>query len=123
MKKSKINNKFIYLISPKKIIKKKFYFQLNEIFKLNKVNFFQLRLKKESKINKIIIGKKVKKICRKHNVNFIINDDPFLAKELNADGCHLGQKDMDLRLARKILRKHIIEITCHNSKKLITLVI
>ena len=43
----------------------------------------------------------------------------MLAKKINADGCHLGQTDMNIVLARKILKKHIIGITCHNSKKLI----
>ena len=45
----------------------------------------------------------------------MINDDPWLAKNLNADGCHLGQKDTDILNARKILGKKIIGITCHNS--------
>jgi len=45
----------------------------------------------------------------------LINDDPWLAKNLNADGCHLGQKDIDILKARKILGKKIIGITCHNS--------
>ena len=45
----------------------------------------------------------------------MINDDPWLAKILNADGCHLGQKDTDILKARKILGKKIIGITCHNS--------
>ena len=36
-----------------------------------------------------------------------------------ADGCHLGQKDMNYKNARKLLGKKIIGITCHNSKKLI----
>ena len=39
-------------------------------------------------------------------------------KKLNADGCHLGQKDMPLFKARKILKKKIIGVTCHNSIKL-----
>ena len=43
----------------------------------------------------------------------------MLAKEINADGCHLGQTDMSVVLARKMLKKKIIGITCHNSKKLI----
>ena len=53
--------------------------------------FFQLRLKKNFKKK---IGKKIKKICKKFKVKFLINDDVFLAKKLNADGCHLGQKDL-----------------------------
>ena len=68
--------------------------------------------------NLVLIGKKVKKICKKFNVKFIINDNPFLAKILNADGCHLGQKDMKISEARKIQKNKIIGITCHNSIKL-----
>ena len=116
---SKSNNKFIYLISPNKINNNNFYSQLKEIFKSKKIAFFQLRLKKESNKNKIIIGKKIQKLCKKYKVKYIINDDPFLAKNLNADGCHLGQSDTNILLARRILKKHIIGITCHNSKKLI----
>ena len=69
--------------------------------------------------SKIIIGKKIQKICRKHKVKFIINDDPFLAKKLKADGCHLGQKDMSVIKAKKILKNKIIGVTCHNSVKLV----
>ena len=89
------------------------------MFKLNKVAFFQLRLKYESKRNKLIIGKKIKKLCNKYKVKYIINDDPLLAKKLDADGCHLGQKDMSIVSAKKIIGNKILGITCHNSKKFI----
>ena len=115
----KNKKKFVYLISPNKIKSNSFYNQLEQIYKLKKVAFFQLRLKNESKKNKLIIGKKIQKLCKKYKVKYIINDDPLLAKEINADGCHLGQTDMNIVLARKVLKKHIIGITCHNSKKLI----
>ena len=72
---------------------------------------------------KILIGRKIKKICKKFNVKFIINDDPILAKKLNADGCHLGQKDMKINEARKVLKNKIIGITCHNSIKLVKIAI
>jgi thiamine-phosphate pyrophosphorylase len=62
-----------------------------------------------------LIGKKIKNICKKNRVKFLINDDPILAKRLGADGCHLGQKDMNIKEARKIIGKKIIGITCHNS--------
>tara|TARA_Y100001970_G_scaffold286469_1_gene408720 strand:- start:35 stop:649 length:615 start_codon:yes stop_codon:yes gene_type:complete len=106
--------KFIYLISPNKIYKN-FYNKLNKVLKTGKVSFFQLRLKKYSFKEKIFIGKKIKIICKKNKVKFLINDDPFLAKKLNADGCHLGQKDMKLKEAKKIIGKKIIGVTCHNS--------
>ena len=65
-----------------------------------------------------MIGKKIIKICKKFNVKFLVNDDVFLAKELNADGCHIGQKDMNINDARKLMGNKIIGITCHNSIKL-----
>ena len=115
LKRIKKNNKFIYLISPSKIKSNNFYIELDKVLSSKKVSFFQLRLKKEKKTNKIFIGKKIKKICKKHKVKFIINDDPIITKKLNADGCHLGQKDMNILKARKILKNKIIGITCHNS--------
>ena len=114
----KINKKkFIYLISPNKI-SNSFYKNLKSVLNTKKVSFFQLRLKKYSLKKKITIGKKIKKICKKYKVKFIINDDPLLARKLDADGCHLGQKDMNINIAKKILGKKIIGITCHNSMNL-----
>ena len=114
----KINKKkFIYLISPNKI-PNSFYNNLKLVLKTGKVSFFQLRLKNYSLKKKIIIGKKIKNICKKNKVKFIINDDPLLALKLDADGCHLGQKDMNINIAKKILGKKIIGITCHNSMNL-----
>ena len=106
--------KFIYLISPNKIYPQ-FYYDLNEVLKIGKVGFFQLRLKKYSLQQKIIIGKKINQICKKNDVKFLVNDDPKLSKKLNADGCHLGQKDTSIAEARKIIGNKIIGITCHNS--------
>ena len=108
------NKKFIYLISPLKI-DKAFYINLINVLKQKKVGFFQLRLKKLSFKKKLLIGRKIKNICKRFNVKFLINDDVYLAKELDADGCHLGQKDMNLLEARKIIGNKIIGITCHNS--------
>ena len=120
MRKLSNTKKFIYLISPKSIINSKEFFKdLELVLKSKKVFFFQLRLKKENKKKIIYIGKKVKKICEKNKVNFIINDNPNVAKIIGADGCHLGQKDTSIIKAKKILKKKIIGITCHNSKKLV----
>ena len=109
--------RFIYLISPPKI-EKNFFKNLSEVLKQKKTSFFQLRLKKDSFKKKLIIGRKIQKICKKFKVKFIINDDVYLAKKLNADGCHLGQKDMKIKEARKLIGEKIIGITCHNSIKL-----
>ena len=109
--------KFIYLISPNRI-HKSFYRDLIEVLNQKKVSFFQLRLKKKSFKEKLIIGRKIKRICKRFNVKFLINDDVIFAKKLNADGCHLGQKDMNIVKARKLIGDKIIGVTCHNSVEL-----
>ena len=109
------NKRFVYLISPTKILDNTFFKTLELVFKSKKVSFFQLRLKNEKLSKKIIISKKIIKICRKYNVKFLVNDDQILALKVNADGCHLGQKDMSIIKAKKILKNKIIGITCHNS--------
>ena len=115
LKQNKTNKKFVYLISPNKIENKDFYTDLSLVLSSKKVSFFQLRLKNETSKNKLIIGKKIKKICDEHKVKFLVNDDPKLTKKLNADGCHLGQKDINILKAKKILKNKIIGITCLNS--------
>ena len=119
MTRFKKTKKFIYIISPNTIKDDSFYRDLELIFKTGKVSYFQLRLKKEKENSLISIGKKIKKICKKFNVKFIINDSPYIAKKIGADGCHLGQTDMNINKARKILKNKIIGLTCHNSKKLV----
>ena len=120
MKISSKTRKFIYLISPNKINNTQlFYKELEKILRLKKIYFFQLRLKNH-KVNEIIeIGRQIRTLCKKYRIKFIINDNPYIAKKINADGCHLGQKDMKFIKAKKIIKNKIIGITCHNSKILI----
>ncbi len=113
----KPRTKFIYLISPNKI-NSNFYSDLISVLETKKVKYFQLRLKKASKNRIIIVSKKIKKICKIFKVKFIINDSPIIAKKVSADGCHLGQADMNIKDARKIIKNKIIGITCHNSLKM-----
>ena len=109
--------RLIYLISPNKI-HNNFYDDLNKVLSVKNVKFFQLRLKNVKK-NKIIeIAREIKKITKKYNVKLIINDHPDISKIINADGCHLGQNDSKIIIAKKYLKKKIIGVTCHNSKSL-----
>lgn len=65
----------------------------------------QLREKqlKADDLKKLAIS--IKKICNKYNVPLIINDDPYLARDIDADGVHVGQSDVAIEEARKILGK------------------
>ena len=109
--------KLVYLISPDKI-EDNFYSDLNKVLSFKNVSFFQLRLKNIRSNNLLKVAKKIKKITAKHKVKFIINDDYILASKINADGCHMGQRDGSIPKARKKLKNKILGITCHNSKRL-----
>ena len=107
--------RLVYLISPNKI-NQNFYTSLDKVLSFKNVKFFQLRLKNESQENLLYICKKIKRITVKHKVSFIINDNYSLTLKINADGCHMGQNDGPLELARKKLKGKILGITCHKSK-------
>lgn len=58
----------------------------------------------------------LRKLCDQYGATLIINDDIDLAKQVAADGVHLGQEDKGLDAARRQLgAKAIIGITCHAS--------
>ena len=109
--------RLVYLISPNKIYST-FYKDLDKVLSSKRVFFFQLRLKNKPKNLIIKIAKKIKKITKKYKVKLIINDDSKLAKKIGADGCHIGQLDNTVVSARQDLKKKIIGVTCHNSKRL-----
>ncbi len=109
--------KIVYLISPKNI-NRHFYKNLGKVLSYGNCAFFQLRLKRISKTKILSISKKIKKITTNYKVKFIINDDYKLSKQAKADGCHMGQTDGSLKIARKKLRNKILGVTCHNSKQL-----
>ena len=102
--------KFIYLISPNRIYTK-YYDDLKDVLTTGKIGFFQLRLKKYSFPQKIVIGKIIQKMCKKNGEKFLVNEEPILSEKLNEDGCDLGQKDKDKKNARKIMGKQIMRIT------------
>lgn len=78
------------------------------------LRWVQLRMKGASVAEILAEGKIVKEICRRYHALFIINDNVQAAKELDADGVHLGKEDMDPIEARRLLGKDkIIGATCN----------
>ena len=107
-------NKLVYLISPNEI-NNNFYNSLEKVLSYGNVMFFQLRLKKIEKKKLYKIAKKIRKITDKYKVKFIINDDYNVVSKIKADGCHMGQLDGSIKIAKKKLKKKILGVTCHNS--------
>ena len=109
--------KIVYLISPNEI-KKQFYNDLNKVLSYGNVKFFQLRLKRVKKNKLLRIAKKIRKITFRHKVKLIINDNYDLVSKTKADGCHMGQLDGSIKIAKKKLKNKILGITCHDSIEL-----
>lgn len=63
----------------------------------------QLRDKVQSKEKLLPVAKQLRTLCTEHNVLFIINDYLDVALDTDADGLHLGQDDLPVQVARKLL--------------------
>ena len=94
---------------------KDFYKQVEDVLK-NGATFLQLREKDATHEQIVEEGLKLKPIAAKYGVPFVINDDCIAAKEINADGVHIGQSDISYQEARKILGPDkIIGMTAKNA--------
>ena len=65
--------------------------------------FLQLREKIQGHEEIVEMAKKLQALCKKYKVPFVVNDDIMAAKEMDADGVHIGQSDMEYTKAREIL--------------------
>ena len=70
--------------------------------------WIQLRFKKATPVEIKSLAEQVKEICASYGAMFIINDHPQIAKDIAADGVHLGLQDMPVGDARKIIGDKII---------------
>lgn len=79
----------------------------------------QLRDKTTSLEELIKIGRRLKSLTAEYNALFIVNDNPYLAQAIGADGVHLGQLDMPVDIAREIVGKDkIIGLSTHNFRQI-----
>lgn len=78
------------------------YEQVEEALK-GGVTCLQLREKELPYEEFLAEALELRKLCRKYNVPFIINDNVDIAVKCNADGIHIGQEDMDARDVRRIV--------------------
>ena len=75
----------------------------------------QLRAKGLDRHVLLATGQRLRKACREADVAFIVNDDPGLARELDADGVHLGEDDTSVDDARRLLGDvAIIGVSCYD---------
>lgn len=85
------------------------------------ITAFQYREKGEGSLSgnaKLDLGKRLREICAKHKVLFIVNDDIELVEPLQADGIHIGQDDFSATALRKMFPKQIIGLSISNDREL-----
>ncbi|EAJ3622490.1 thiamine phosphate synthase [Campylobacter coli] len=83
------------------------------------VSIIQLREKELNSREFYKLGLKAQKLCKEYKIPFLINDRIDIALALDADGVHLGQEDLEVHLARKILGKEkIIGLSLKNLEQL-----
>ncbi len=80
------------------------------------VRFVQLRMKNSPRDQVLSMARRLRAITRSSNTKFIVNDDVTIAAEVDADGVHLGQEDLDLAAARQCwkTKAKIFGLSTHN---------
>lgn len=75
-----------------------------------------LQYRDKRPVNAVYLAGALKELCHANNIPLIINDDLELAKQVGADGVHIGQQDSQLTYAREVLgNKAIIGVSCYDS--------
>lgn len=71
-------------------------------------DWIQLRFKTDNEKQLLDLAEAVKLLCDTYSATFIINDNPYLCQQVDADGVHLGLTDMNVNEARNILDEYKI---------------
>ncbi|WES31796.1 thiamine phosphate synthase [Varunaivibrio sulfuroxidans] len=109
----------LYIITPPTLAPTAFAPVLSSALQAGDVACVQLRLKDVSDRELLDACEILMPIAHRHDVAWIVNDRPDIAKKSGADGVHLGQDDVSIVRARDILGEEaIIGATCHNSRHL-----
>ncbi len=106
--------KGLYVITDKKLIPRNRFIETVEKAVRGGTRIIQLREKDAPEEEIIRLGKGLLEITRRYRIPLIINDSPEIAKEVGADGVHLGKEDLEISDARRILGSEgIIGVSCY----------
>ena len=98
----KIDTRLYFITDSTNYTEEEFLFRIEEALK-GGVTLIQLREKEKSTREYVVLAEKVHKITQKYNVPLIIDDRIDVALAANAEGVHVGQSDMPVQLARKLM--------------------
>jgi thiamine-phosphate pyrophosphorylase len=118
MPKPRLNNRSLYLVISQEYSPEKEVLEIARQAIAGGVDILQMREKNLSQEELIRLGKRLAELCRNKDVAFIVNDNPFLVKEVEADGVHMGQEDIaaiPVSKARKIIGPDkVIGVSTHS---------
>lgn len=98
----------LYLVTDSTGLEEKEFLNIVEEACMGGVTLVQLREKDKSGREYINLAIKVKEVTDKYNIPLIIDDRIDIAMAIDAAGVHLGQSDINIRYARKILGENKI---------------
>ncbi len=93
----------LYAILDSEFIKENSYRKTAEAFIKGGAGAIQLRMKKSSAKEYLSTAREISNLCKSKDVLFIVNDNPAIAFLSNSDGIHLGQDDISIKDAEKII--------------------
>ncbi len=99
----KSDSLLLYAVTDRSYIGKKSLSQKVQEVIEGGATFIQLREKNLNQADLLLEAKEIQALCKKAHIPFVINDDVQLAKEIDADGVHVGQEDMEAASARELL--------------------
>jgi len=107
--------KGLYAITDETLMPDKFFLSMAETALASGVSILQYRDKSTDTLKRLNQASALKKLCDKNEATFIINDDINLAKEVDADGIHIGKNDHSIKDTRLQLGSNkIIGVSCYN---------
>jgi thiamine-phosphate pyrophosphorylase len=102
----------LYLVAPGRLPRGDLAAMVGELAGAG-VDLIQLREKEMEALDVLRVGEPVAEACRDAGIPFIVNDRPDVAMALAADGVHLGQNDLPVEVARRILGDAIVGRSTH----------
>jgi len=109
----------LYAITNENLMPEKFFLSMAETALASGVSVMQYRDKSTDTNKRLNQASALKKLCDHYSAIFIINDDVKLAKQVDADGIHIGKNDLSLKETKEQLGNNkIIGVSCYNQLSL-----
>ena len=108
----------LYLVTPPALAPARFRDTLAAALDAGAVAAVQLRLKGWTEDDLLRAIDLLRPVAQERDVAFLLNDRPDLAARSGCDGAHVGQLDMAVADARRVLQDGMLGVTCHASRDL-----